>query len=90
MDKPNLTVVAGCNRLCKSSFATTQTPDYYDYDKIYLNFYQKEMDSNKRDFVANNKCRLLPEERVQQARIQTSLTGRASTQQQAEFCILQF
>ena len=70
MDKPVLTVVAGCNGSGKSSFSSALTPENtepFDYDKEYLNIYRKEMDSDIRDIVAHNKCRQLLEECVEQA-----------------------
>lgn len=68
MDKPILTVVAGCNGSGKSSFSSALTPENtqpFDYDKEYLNIYKKEFDSEIRDIVAHNKTRQLLEEMIQ-------------------------
>jgi len=67
MDKPVLTVIAGCNGSGKSSFSDALTPNNtppFDYDKEYLNIYRTESDSEVREIVAHNKTRYLLEERI--------------------------
>lgn len=54
---PNLTIIAGCNGAGKSTFASSFLPDgqeSFDYDKLYLSYYNNLPDSELRDEIARN------------------------------------
>lgn len=55
---PNLIVIAGCNGAGKSTFAPSFLPDgltSFDYDKLYLEYYNILPDSEFRDKFARDK-----------------------------------
>lgn len=52
---PKLVIIAGCNGAGKSTFATSFLPDglmSFDYDKLYLEYYNELTDSELRDKFA--------------------------------------
>lgn len=54
---PNLFVVAGCNGSGKSTFAQSFLPDgltSFDFDKLFLEYYNELPDSELRDKIARN------------------------------------
>lgn len=56
---PDLTIIAGCNGAGKSTFASSLLPDgleSFDYDKLYLSYYNNLPDSELRDDIARNKA----------------------------------
>lgn len=58
MNKPVLTVIAGCNGSGKSSFSKAVSPENtpsFDYDKEFLKIYRSMSDSEYRDRIAHNK-----------------------------------
>ena len=60
MDKPTLTVIAGCNGSGKSSFSKALTSSSiipYDYDKIYLEKYNSLIPTELRDVMAHNMAK---------------------------------
>ena len=55
---PNLTIIAGCNGAGKSTFGSSLIPNNiksFDFDKLYLDYYQSLPDSEFRDLFAKNK-----------------------------------
>jgi predicted ABC-type ATPase len=55
---PKLIIIAGCNGAGKSTFATSFLPDgliSFDYDKLYLEYYNGMPDSELRDKFAIDK-----------------------------------
>ncbi len=59
MARPILTVIAGCNGAGKSSFSKAFTPSNttsFDYDKIYLSFYNSLVDPELKDRICHNKA----------------------------------
>lgn len=55
---PDLTVIAGCNGAGKSTFATSFLPEgltSFDYDRLYLEYYNSLSDSELRDQFAKNQ-----------------------------------
>tara|TARA_R110002096_G_scaffold15092_3_gene53259 strand:- start:3046 stop:3657 length:612 start_codon:yes stop_codon:yes gene_type:complete len=55
---PKLIIIAGCNGAGKSTFATSFLPDgliSFDYDKLYLEYYNALPDSECRDKFAKDK-----------------------------------
>mgnify|MGYP003646191270 CR=1 FL=1 len=70
MDKPVLTVIAGCNGSGKSSFSSAITPSKvpsFDYDKEFLSFYNSMEDSELREVIAHNKARQLLKSKIKQS-----------------------
>jgi predicted ABC-type ATPase len=60
MAKPTLTIIAGCNGSGKSSFSNAFCSDSsapFDYDKVYLKFYENLLDTDVRELMAHNKAR---------------------------------
>ena len=55
----NLTIIAGCNGAGKSTFAESFFPvnlNSFDYDKVYLDYYNGLPDSEFRDLFAKNRA----------------------------------
>jgi len=55
---PNLIIIAGCNGAGKSTFASTFLPDglvSFDYDKLFLEYYNELPDSEFREKIAKDK-----------------------------------
>jgi len=55
---PDLTIIAGCNGAGKSTFAPSFLPEgiiSFDYDKLFLEYYNKLPDSEYREIFAKNK-----------------------------------
>ncbi len=56
---PKLIIIAGCNGAGKSTFATSFLPDgliSFDYDKLYLEYYNGFVDSELREKFAVDKA----------------------------------
>jgi len=57
MSKPTLLIVAGCNGSGKSSFSKALSPNNsfpYDYDLVFLNFYNSLIDIELKERMAHN------------------------------------
>lgn len=70
MNKPILTVIAGCNGSGKSSFSSALTPlntPSFDYDKEFLVVYNSQDDSELRELISHNKVKNLLQHNVDQA-----------------------
>ncbi len=70
MDKPLLTVIAGCNGAGKSSFANALSPkdvESFDYDKEFLRIYSSKPDSEYRETISHNLARQTLEESINKA-----------------------
>lgn len=70
MDKPLLTVIAGCNGAGKSSFANALSPKgtvSFDYDKEFLRIYNSQSDSELRERIAHNLAREIMENGILEA-----------------------
>ncbi|MEQ8474958.1 hypothetical protein [Fulvivirga sp.] len=78
MDKPVLTIIAGCNGSGKSSFSSALSPPEippFDYDKEFLNFYRKEPDSELKERICHNKAKAVLKNLVEKSIAnQTSFT----------------
>ncbi|MGY6650113.1 zeta toxin family protein [Wenyingzhuangia sp. IMCC45574] len=60
MNRPKLTIIAGCNGSGKSSFSKSFTKNDvtpYDYDKVYKQKYQSLIETEFRDQMAHNLAR---------------------------------
>jgi predicted ABC-type ATPase len=56
---PYLTIIAGCNGAGKSTFAPSFLPESlasFDYDKLFLEYYNNLPDSEFREKIAKNKA----------------------------------
>jgi predicted ABC-type ATPase len=67
---PVLTIIAGCNGAGKSVFAPSFLPDdliSFDYDKLFLEYYNQLSDSELREEFARNKTTGIFEKSVDEA-----------------------
>ena len=64
---PDLIIIAGCNGAGKSTFASTFLPDglgSFDYDKLFLEYYNELPDSEFREKFAKDKATKAFEEAI--------------------------
>ncbi len=67
---PVLTIIAGCNGAGKSTFAPSFLPEgliSFDYDKLFLEYYNQLPDSELREELARNKTTGIFEKAVDEA-----------------------
>jgi len=67
---PVLTIIAGCNGAGKSTFAPSFLPEgllSFDYDKLFLEYYNQLPDSELREEFARNKTSRIFEKAVDEA-----------------------
>ena len=67
---PVLTIIAGCNGAGKSTFAPSFLPEgliSFDYDKLFLEYYNQLPDSELREEFARNKTTEIFEKAVDEA-----------------------
>ncbi len=67
---PDLTIIAGCNGAGKSTFAPSFLPEgvvSFDYDKLFLAYYNDLSDSELREEFARNKATTAFEHAIEKA-----------------------